>query len=128
MFAQNGRGRVSSPAMENVKQIKIEFFIPETYIEGIRDELANIDIGHIGNYDHCLSFSQVQGYWRPLPGALPHHGEINEISKGTECKVEINVPIEKTAVAVQIIRKNHPYDEPLINLIPLLNQQFGATQ
>ena len=113
--------------MFDFKTVKIQFFVPEEYIDPIRNALAEIDVGHIGNYDHCISIINVRGYWRPLPGATPHVGEIGQISHGTECKVEVNCPRELGFLATTTIRQHHPYDEPLINIIPLLNEHFGGT-
>ena len=104
--------------------VKIELFIPEQYIELLRDELNKVNVGHIGNYDHCISITDVRGYWRPLVGATPYQGEIGEISEGTECKVEVNCGRESVREALSVIKRIHPYDEPLINIIALVNHLF----
>ena len=44
-------------------EVKIEVFIPEEYIETLRDELNKIGACKTGEYDHCLSYSSVKGYW-----------------------------------------------------------------
>ncbi len=113
--------------MIEFKSMKIEFFVPEADIVPIQRELGKIGAGRIGNYDHCLSVTEVEGYWRPLPGSEPYDGEIGQISSGRECKVEVNCAANLAAIAVEIIRKHHPYDEPLINIIPLLNEQYGGS-
>lgn len=110
--------------MKDFFRIKIEVFVPEDYIETLRDELNKVNVGRIGNYDHCLSITHVRGYWRPLAGAHPYQGEIGKISAGTECKVEVNCKREDVSEALKVIRRVHPYDEPLINLIPLVNHLF----
>lgn len=110
--------------MQNCPEFKIEIFIPEAYIESLRDELHKVNVGRIGHYDHCLSITTVRGYWRPLPGSNPYLGQVGEISTGTECKVEVNCPQEHISEALAVIQKIHPYDEPLINLIPLANHLF----
>jgi hypothetical protein len=110
--------------MIQFQNVKIEIFIPEQYIETLRDELNKVNVGHIGNYDHCLSVTDVRGYWRPLPGATPYQGEIGEVSAGTECKVEVNCKREHVREALNVIKHIHPYDEPLINIIPLINHLF----
>ena len=120
------RERINDMMVE-ISTLKIEFFVPEAFIDPIRHALAELDVGHIGNYDHCVSITDVRGYWRPLIGASPHAGEIGQISCGSECKVEVNCPSDLAVDAIETIRKNHPYDEPLINVIPLLNEQFGGT-
>jgi len=106
--------------------VKIEIFIPENYIETLRDELNKVNVGHIGKYDHCISITQVRGYWRPLPGSTPHQGKIGQISEGHECKVEVNCRAKDVEVALQVIKKIHPYDKPLINVVPLLNHNYDG--
>lgn len=104
--------------------VKIELFIPDQFIELLRDELSKVNVGRIGNYDNCISITSVRGYWRPLVGASPYDGEIGKISEGTESKVEVNCHWEDVENALRVIRSIHPYDEPLINIVPLLNHFF----
>lgn len=66
----------------------------------------------------------VRGYWRPLEGATPFQGRVGEISEGTECKVEARCDRRYVAEALAAIRRVHPYDEPLVNVIPLVNHLF----
>ena len=35
---------------------KLEIFVPETHLEGLRQALQAADAGHIGQYDSCLSY------------------------------------------------------------------------
>lgn len=104
--------------------VKIELFIPEEFIEEIRDRLSEIGVGRIGNYDHCLSITTVQGYWRPLANAVPYAGEIGKVSFGEERKVEVNCREEQVEAALKVIREIHPYDRPLINVVALLNHKY----
>ena len=110
--------------MPDFPNVKIEVYIPEEYVKKLRDELHKANAGRIGNYDHCVSVTRIQGFWRPLPGATPYQGKVGEISAGTECKVEVNCKQENVGEALKAIRRVHPYDEPLINVIPLMNHLF----
>ena len=110
--------------MNNFQSVKIEIYIPEQYIESLRDELNKVYAGHVGNYDNCISVTVVTGYWRPLDGSSPYDGEIGKISSGDERKVEVNILREYVADALRVIRKIHPYEEPVINIIPLINHIF----
>lgn len=74
--------------------------------------------------DHCVSVIQVSGYWRPLTGSNPYDGTIEEISYGQECKMEIRCKIDYVSNAINIIKKIHPYEEPLYNIIPLVNHLY----
>ncbi len=110
--------------MENFTDVKLEIFVPQEYALKIRDELAKIDVGVIGNYDHCVAIYPVQGYFRPLPGANPFEGEIGRIQEITESKIEVNCKRELVNEAINVIRRVHPYEEPLVNVIPLANHLF----
>jgi hypothetical protein len=110
--------------MENFTDVKLEIFVPQEYALKIRDQLATIGVGRLGEYDHCVAINQVQGYFRPLPGANPFDGEIGRIQETMEAKVEVNCKRELVNEAIQIIRRVHPYEEPLVNIIPLANHLF----
>jgi hypothetical protein len=101
--------------------VKIETFIPEDYVNKLRDELNSIGALTIdGCYDYCMSVSKVMGSWRPLKGADPFKGQIGEICVAEEAKVEFTCRRSIYKAAVQMIKKVHPYEKPVINVIPLL--------
>jgi hypothetical protein len=71
----------------------------------------------------------VRGYWRPLEGAKPFAGRPGEISSADEVKVEFVCRAERAGEAVRLIRGLHPYEEPLIMVIPLMNDEGkGSTR
>jgi len=111
--------------MKNFTDVKLEIFVPQQYALTIRDELAKIGVGRIGNYDHCAAISSVTGYFRPLEGANPFEGEIGKISEVAEYKLEVNCKRELVDEALKAIKSVHPYEEPLINIFPLANHLFG---
>ena len=110
--------------MENFTDVKLEILVPQEYAFQVRDELAKLGVGRIGNYDHCVAISPVQGYYRPLPGADPFEGKIEKISEVKEFKIEVNCKRELVNEAMKVIRSVHPYEEPLVNVIPLANHLF----
>lgn len=103
----------------DVHYIKLEIFIPGEYLDMLREVLAEADAGHIGNYDHALSYAPVVGTWRPLSGAKPFLGETGRVSEEEEYKVEVVVEKEKTDEVIRRVKACHPYEEPVINAIPL---------
>jgi len=110
--------------MENFTDVKGEIFVSLEYALKIRDELAKIGVGRIGDYDHCVAIYTVQGYFRPLQGANPFKGEIGKLQRVMESKIEVNCKRELVDEAIRIIRRTHPYQEPLVNVIPLANHLF----
>ena len=109
---------------DELTEVKLEIFIPPSHLTSLRQALADLGAGRVGNYDSCCAVSEVRGYWRPLPGSSPYQGEVGQLETGAECKVEINCPVGLVRQALAAIRTVHPYEEPFINIIPLVNQRF----
>ena len=100
--------------------VKLEIFIPETHFPQLQKALQRVDAGHIGNYDSCLSYAPVMGTWRPLAGTHPYVGKQDEISCEPELKVEVTIRAEKLSETIAAVKAVHPYEEPVINAVPLI--------
>ena len=98
---------------------KLEIFIPESHLDLLAQTLRAEDAGHIGRYDCCLSYSPVTGCFRPLEGTSPYIGAQGEICRTPEIKVEVTCPTERVDSVIAAVRRIHPYEEPVINAIPL---------
>lgn len=99
---------------------KLEIFLPATHLEAVQQALREVDAGHIGNYDCCLSYSPVTSCWRPLPGTNPYLGQMGEVSCEPELKVEVTCYLERLDETLEAVKRVHPYEEPVIYVIPLL--------
>ena len=110
--------------MTDFKYCKLEIFIPETHLPALQQALQAADAGHIGNYDCCLSYSRVTGCWRPLAGTTPYLGRIGELSSEPELKVEVTCLTQEADRTVEAVKRIHPYEEPVINVIPLYRTSF----
>lgn len=110
--------------MVDFKYCKLEIFIPESHLAALQKALHAVDAGHIGNYDCCLSYSPVTGCWRPLAGTAPYLGTIGEISSEPELKVEVTCLTDRADETVKAVKDIHPYEEPVINVIPLYRASF----
>ena len=110
--------------MQDFTDVKLEIFVPQEYALTIRDELAKIGVGKIGDYDHCVAIYPVQGFFRPLPGANPFDGHVGELTEAADYKIEVNCKREQVNDALNAIRSVHPYEEPVVNVFPLANHLF----
>jgi hypothetical protein len=110
--------------MQDFTHVKLEILVPHEHALQLRDELAKIGVGVIGNYDHCVALTAVRGFFRPLPGSNPFEGKEGVISEVAEYKLEVRCRRELVEEALKVIRSVHPYEEPLINVIPLANHLF----
>lgn len=113
--------------MHSTPFFKIEIFAPDENVDEILQTLAAVHAGEIGKYDHCATVIPVQGFWRPQEEAKPYLGNPGELFFGSEVKIEILCREEYLMEAVQAVRDVHPYEEPVINIIPLANARYGGT-
>jgi hypothetical protein len=111
--------------MQTFTNVKLEIFVPQDHAMKLADALSEIGVGVIGNYDHCVALTPVRGFFRPLPGSNPFEGEEGKINEVAEYKLEVNCKHELVKNAIQVIKHVHPYEEPLINVIPLANHFIG---
>ena len=106
--------------MNDIRFVKLEIFLPESHLAQLQEVLRAVDAGHIGRYDSCLSYHHVIGTWRPLAGTVPYSGTIGELSREQELKVEVTIRAERLRETIRAVKAVHPYEEPVINAIPLL--------
>ncbi len=99
---------------------KVEIFIPESHLSLLQETLRECDAGHIGNYDSCMTYSRVKATWRPLAGTHPYSGTQGEISTEDEIKAEVTCRVDDVDRVIMAVKEIHPYEEPVINVIPLL--------
>ena len=103
-----------------LETVKLEIFIPKSHFNNLQDTLRSVGAGVVGNYDSVLSYSTIRGTWRPLAGANPYDGEHGVLCEAEEYKVEVHCHAEKLVETIAAIKAIHPYEEPVINAIPLL--------
>lgn len=108
----------------DIREVKLEIYTPSDCLVSIRDALNEIGACHIGNYDQVMAYQISFGSWRPLPGSKPYEGKINVINNGKEIKMEVICPLNKVEEAIKAIKKVHVYEEPVIYIIPLINDLF----
>ena len=110
--------------LDEIKVVKIEVYLPAENLEEMRIAINNAKAGIVGNYDNVFAITQVTGHWRPLEGANPYLGQTGKLETAPEIKMELDCQIHYVKDALQAIRMAHPYEEPLIRVIPILNQFF----
>ena len=106
----------------NVKKVKIVITTPLESVEEIRQCLGDAGAGIIGNYSHCSISVECIGTFKGNDGTNPYIGTKNQLESVKEIKVEANCDIEKVEKVLEHLRKVHPYEEPSIDIYPLLEE------
>ena len=102
--------------------LKIVVYVPTTHADQIREILAKSGAGHIGNYDFCSFSVKGTGRFRGQAGTNPFIGQPGQIEPVEEERIETICPAEKIKSILAAVKKAHPYEEPAIDVYPLLNK------
>lgn len=101
------------------KYLKLITFVPETAVEKISAALFAAGAGHIGNYSHCSFRAAGTGTFLGEEGTHPTVGAPGILEQAPEIRLETIVPTACLNKAITALYKNHPYEEPAFDLIPL---------
>ena len=107
----------------NEQIVKIEVTIPLESVGDVRNAILNEGAGIIGNYTYCSVSTKCVGTFMPVDDAKPYIGEINKIEFVEEEKLEVVCDINIAKIVLNKIREVHPYEEPVIIIIPLFNEE-----
>lgn len=107
----------------DINKVKITVTVPPENAKEVRDAICNAGAGIIGNYTYCTISSECVGTFKPTDKANPYIGEKNKIEYIKEEKIETVCDINIAKKVLQELRKAHPYEEPAINIIPLINEE-----
>lgn len=102
--------------------IKLVTYVPKEQAQSVADAIALAGGGQLGNYDNCHFFLEGTGVFRPLDGAKPFIGEVGELERVEEVRIETIVPKSLTKAVITELLKAHPYEVPAYDLIPLENE------
>jgi len=109
------------------EQTKVVTFCPAEAVERIRNGLATVGAGRIGDYQLC-SF-EISGAGTFLGGEKtnPAVGERGTPQRVNEVRLEMVCPRAALGLAVVTLRQFHPYEEPPIEVYQLHARPMRST-
>lgn len=107
----------------NINRVKIVVTIPVENVEEVRDAICEAGAGIIGNYTHCSMSTKCVGTFKPNDKANPYIGENNKMEFVEEEKLEVVCDVDNVKDVISKLREVHPYEEPAIDIIPLLDEE-----
>lgn len=107
----------------DVKKVKIIVTIPNENLEDLRNAICSEGAGVIGNYTYCTMTTKCIGTSKPSDNANPYIGEKNKLEFIEEEKLEVICDISIVKNVLKRLREVHPYEEPAIDIIPLINEE-----
>ena len=115
------KNQVDLEVVNKEKLYKLVVFTPESHANQVRETICNCGGGFIGNYSHCTYNLNGEGTFKPLDGTNPFIGEIGNIKKVKEVRIETIVSEDNKDKVVKNMLKVHPYEEVAYDVY-LLNQ------
>lgn len=106
-----------------INRVKIFVTIPLESVEKVRNAICEVGAGIIGDYTYCTTSTKSIGTFRPNDNANPYIGENNKLEFVEEEKLEFVCDIDKVKIVISKLREIHPYEEPAIDIVPLLDEQ-----
>ena len=91
--------RILDPKEEYL--LKFVTFVPDAQADRVRKALFEAGCGCIGNYDSCSYNLEGEGTFRAQRGTSPFCGEIGELHKESEVRIETILPAFKKAAVIK---------------------------
>jgi hypothetical protein len=107
----------------NIKKVKIIVTVPSENVNEVRNAMSEAGAGEIGNYTHCSIISDCIGTFKGNDESNPYIGKKNRLEVVKEIKLEMQCDIEKVVKVLKTLRNVHPYEEPAIDIIPLIDEE-----
>jgi hypothetical protein len=102
--------------------VKIVVTVPPEHGAKLREAIGKAGGGKIWeNYSFCSFTVKGIGRFKPGEKAHPFVGEIGKLDEVEEERIEVTCEKNMAAKIIKVIRDNHPYEEPVIDVYPLLS-------
>lgn len=99
---------------------KVAVNVPNGTEFEVMDSLDGIMEPLYPGYEHVFMWWPVRGCWRPVEGSDPYLGEVGRLEVADEVRIEFAVREEDLGRVVARIAEVHPYEEPAIDVIPMV--------
>ncbi len=101
------------------ERVKLVTFMPVEATAKVLDAIAGAGGGVIGDYSHCSFRVRGTGTFLPSERAEPAVGERGALNEVEEDRLEVVVPREGLASAIEAMIDAHPYEEVAYDVYPL---------
>jgi len=115
------------PVQPSTEAVKVVVFCPIEAVERVRNGLAAVGAGRIGNYEQCSFEIEGFGTFRGNERSRPAIGSAGHLERVGEVRLEMVCSESSLPRAVEIVRELHPYEEPAMEIYRLLPRPRRAS-
>lgn len=106
----------------NINKVKIFVTVPVENVNEVRNAMCDAGAGIIGNYTNCSTSIKCVGTFIPNNEANPYIGKKDKLEFVNEEKLEVVCDVSIVKDVIKKLREVHPYEEPAIDIVPLLDE------
>lgn len=121
-IAGDCRALLPHAALPATAQCKIVTFVPAASADEVRHALASSGAGIIGRYEVCSFAVSGTGTFLAGEGANPSVGVPGRLEHAPEQRLEMVCSRAALPLALEALRRFHPYEEPAIDVYDLVPQ------
>ena len=100
------------------------FYVPSDYVEVVKNAVFDAGAGKIGTYERCSWEIVGLGQFKPLEGSNAFIGQVDELTKTEEVRVEMVCEEKYIKSVIQALQKTHPYEEPAFSVMQMCNENI----
>lgn len=100
---------------------KIEVYVPLSHADAVRRAIGEAGAGIFGNYSHCSFSTRGIGRFKGNESASPVIGSCHVNESVEEEKIETQITQDKLKYVLEALKKAHPYEEMVYQIIELIN-------
>lgn len=104
--------------------LKLIYYVPESHLESTKQAIFAAGAGGIGNYEQCAWQVKGIGQFKPVKGADPFLGQLDQLEQLEEWRVETIVSEAQAKQVAQALQASHPYEEPAFEFIQMVDVQY----
>ena len=86
---------------------KIEFYVPESHLDELKEIMFAAGAGKVGSCDSCCWQTKGLSQYRLIDE------DVTEAEQDEEWKVEMLCADDSIQSAIDALKANHPYEEPI---------------
>ena len=101
---------------------QISFYVPEADLEIVKNAMFDAGAGQFSNYESCAWKTTGIGQFKPVKGANPTIGLLDELEAIEEYKVEMMCVDDNLDLAIKAMKFAHPYEQVAYSVFKMENQ------
>jgi hypothetical protein len=104
-----------------IERMIIVLSAPHQYVDEILQAIHEAGGGRLGEYSHSAYLIQGEGRFMASASAHPGIGKPGQLNKVGEVRIETFCERADARRVLEAIRAVHPYEEPIMYLIPMID-------